>query len=286
MTAEALRSELAAYFSSRTDVAFAYLFGSKDQSRTTNESDVDIAVYLTSDDRSSSTPDIEEPDLHFPVEEEIWAATERICSSEVDLVVLNRAEAGVAAGAMLTGTPVYTADENLRTRFFLSVTTLAEERRDFVDDYVTIKERSRSLSETDRSRLVRIVDFMEDELSDAAEFEEMDRERYSTDRTFRRSVERWVENLVNSSIDAAKIVIAGERRPVPHTYRETIELLATVDGFRDKRDVIHRLAANTRVRNMLAHEYLDLRYTQVKRIVDNARETYGVLVSALKSFAT
>ena len=146
------------------------------------------------------------------------------------------------------------------------------------------KERSRSLSEIDRTRLVRIVDFLADELEDAPQFEAMDVERYATDRDFRRSVERWVENLVNASIDAAKIVLASERRPVPQTYRETLEMLATVEGFREHDAMAHRLAANTRIRNMLAHEYLDLRYTQVNNVVDHAGQTYAALVDALRAW--
>jgi uncharacterized protein YutE (UPF0331/DUF86 family) len=161
---------------------------------------------------------------------------------------------------------------------------LAEEEREFADDFVRIKDRSRSLSEIDRSRLVRIVDFLEDELSDASSFARMDIQRYSTDRDFRRSVERWVENLVNASIDAAKIVLASERRPVPQTYRETVELLQTVEGFKGQAAAVTRLAANTRTRNMLAHEYLDLRYTRINAVVDHAAQTYGWLATALREW--
>ncbi|MFW5742673.1 MAG: nucleotidyltransferase domain-containing protein [Spirochaetota bacterium] len=61
----------------------------------------------------------------------------------------------------------------------------AESDVDLADDFVRVKQRSRSLSEIDRSRLVRIVDFLDDELADAPDFERPDLERYSTDRTFR-----------------------------------------------------------------------------------------------------
>lgn len=280
-----LERRLSDYFASREDVAFAYLFGSAVSGRATAESDVDVAVYLRTEGSSGrDLPDIEETELQFPGEEKIWADVERICESPVDLVVLNRATATVAAGAMLTGSLLHSDDESLRTAFFLTITNLAEEEREFADDFVTVKERSRSLSEIDRSRLVRIIDFLEDELADAAQFDEMDMERYSTDRDFRRSVERWVENLVNASIDAAKIVLASERRPVPNTYREAVEMLATVNGFREQEEITRRLAANTRVRNMLAHEYLDLRYTRVNAVVDHAADTYGALVAALRAW--
>ena len=289
MSASTLAPTLSGYFSARSDVAFAYLFGSAASGRATAESDVDVAVYLceaaaVSPNPGRVLPDVEEHELRFPGEDEIWADVERICGSQVDLVVLNRAPASIAAGAMLTGTLLHSTDESLRMVYFLTVTTLAEDERDFAEDFVRIKERSRSLSEIDRSRLVRIVDFLEDELADAPRFAAIDMERYSTDRDFRRSVERWVENLVNASIDAAKIVLASGRRPVPQTYRETVDMLATVDGFRDMAATARRLAANTRIRNMLAHEYLDLRYTQVNAVVDGAAATYGQLVEALRSW--
>lgn len=280
-----LRRKLADYLASRNDVAFAYLFGSSVNGRAHTESDVDIAVYLLDTTAPArALPDVEEANHRFPGETKMWADIERLCASEVDVVVLNRAPAAIAAGALLTGTLIHSADDHLRTSYFLTITTLAEDERDFTDDFVRIKERSRSLSEIDRSRLVRIVDFLEDELADASIFAEMDFERYSTDRNFRRSVERWVENLVNASIDAAKIVLASERRPVPQTYRETVEMIATVQGVRELEAVAQRLAANTRVRNMLAHEYLDLRYTRVNAVVDHAAEDYGTLVAALRSW--
>ena len=285
----ALTTRLSNYFANRADVAFAYLFGSAASDRTTAESDVDVAVYFREGAAAGpaagrAIPDIEESGKRFPAEQEVWADLERICGTSVDLVVLNRAAATVAAGAVLTGTLLDSKDDGTLNRFYLTVTSLAEEEREFAEDFVRIKRRSRSLSQIDRGRLVRIIDFLEDELEDAPQFAEMNIELYSTDRNFRRSVERWVENLANASIDAAKIVLASERRPVPQTYRETVELLATVDGFRHIAEDLRFLAENTRVRNMLAHEYLDLRYTVVNNVVDHAAERYGKLVEALRAW--
>ncbi len=294
---KALGERLSEYFATRADVAFAYLFGSAASDRSTAESDVDVAVYFRDDTGSGAAgtsspagaaghalPDVEESGKRFVTEDEIWTDLERLCGRSVDLVTLNRAAATVGAGAMLTGTLLYSIDESTRNRFFLTVTTLAEEERDFARDFVRIKRRSKSLSEVDRARLVRIVDFLDDELEDAPQFVEMNIELYSTDRDFRRSVERWVENLANASIDAAKIVLASERRPVPQTYRETVELLGTVEGFKHMAEDARYLAENTRVRNMLAHEYLDLRYTVVNNVVDHADKRYGKLVEALRTW--
>ena len=279
----ALQAQLRDSLVDRPEVVFAVLFGSAVAGRRTTESDVDVAVYFRDAAAgSNSRTDVEEPGRRFPAEEEVWAGLEHTAGIQVDMVVLNRAPATVAAAALLTGELLLVRDPALYARYFLAVTTLAEEERDFTDDYLLVKQRSRSLSPVDRGRLVRIVDFLEDELADEHGFVEIDLERYSVDRTFRRAVERWVENLVNASIDAAKIVLASERRPVPQTYREALEMLATVDGFREHGELTRRLAANTRVRNMLAHEYLDLRYTQVHQVVTTAASDYGALLAALR----
>ena len=293
-----LIERLQTVLSDRQEVTFAILFGSAASGRQTMESDVDIAVYLQEIDERvpgvgesdssprSGIPDVEE-EIEFSYESDLWRDLERAARTNVDMVVLNRAAATISASALLTGTIVINRDESLYRKYFLAVTSLAQEQREFADDFVVIKGRSRSLSDIDRARLVRIVDFLEDELQDYPEFRDLDLERYSTDRSMRRSVERWVENLVNASIDAAKIVLASERRPVPHTYAEALEMLATVKGFwpdgpEAGRETARRLAQNTRVRNMLAHEYLDLRFTRVDQVVDHAEDRYGDLIRALR----
>lgn len=71
---------------------------------------------------------------------------------------------------------------------------------------------------------------MDEELADAPEPAAVTWVRFATDSTFRRATERWVENLVNASIDAAKIVHAARRLPVPQTYRE---MLSNVNAVAD-----------------------------------------------------
>jgi uncharacterized protein YutE (UPF0331/DUF86 family) len=90
-------------------------------------------------------------------------------------------------------------------------------------------------------------------------------------------MERWVENLVNASIDIGKIVVAAEMLPLPHTYRETMETLAAVPQFRD---LAADLPRNTAAQNALAQEYLDLRYSAVQRAADSAVDLYGGLADA------
>ncbi len=59
----------------------------------------------------------------------------------------------------------------------------------------------------DRARLIRYVDFIESELSDFSKFSKIDWKTYNEDRDIRRNLERWIENIVNCSIDIAKVII-------------------------------------------------------------------------------
>ena len=153
-------------------------------------------------------------------------------------------------------------------RFARAVTVLAEEFRDFTRDFAQIRGRSRSLSEIDRARLSRIIDFLGVELADGGQFSNLSRTAYLNNHALRRNIERWVENLVNASIDVAKIVLASQGLPMPQTYRETVS----------------ELVAFSRVRNLPAHEYPDVRYSEIRRVADRANDLYGALAHATQTW--
>lgn len=127
--------------------------------------------------------------------------------------------------------------------------------------------------ETDRARLERVVDFLDDEIEDAGQFTELSKQQYRTDRTQRRNVERWIENIVNATIDIAKIILASERARLPQTYRGTIEKLCDVEGFDP--EAVGALAGFARLRDILAHEYLDMQFSRFRAFVDAGPQTYG-----------
>mgnify|MGYP006279564373 CR=1 FL=1 len=274
---EAELARLRHLFEGEDRIAFAILFGSAASGRETTESDVDIGAYFRPRREDPREIDIEEEDAEFESEYELWRACEEALGVNVDFVVLNRAPATIAAAAVLTGRLLAVNDGRLYRRFVNEVTTLAEDFRDLVEDYRRIRARSASLSPVDRDRLNRILEYLRTELDDAALYEELDPTRYRSDGHYRRAAERWVENLVNASIDIAKIIVASEHGTMPQTYRGVTEALSAVSPFEA---LAADLAANTRVRNALAHEYLDLRYRQVSRVAGQARDLYGRLIEA------
>ncbi len=241
------------------EVAFAVLFGSAVSGRLRTDSDIDIAVYGDSDRALEIETErvlLDEPGIQI--------AIERAIDRNVDLLVLNRAPATVAATALLNGRTLFIRDGAIYSRYFLAVTTVAMDFLELEREFRRIRARSASLSEIDRSRLHRILEFIREELEDQPQFEQLSLRQYETDRAMRRNLDRWVEMLINAAIDAAKIVLAAERRRVPQTYGQILELIDTVPGFTDIGERLKPLAA---LRNILAHEYLDLRFVRLQSFV-------------------
>lgn len=262
--------KLKKYFESRDEIVMAFLFGSFAKETMTDESDVDIAVYF----KSEGTRIEWEANKEFAKRSEIWGAVEKIVGINTDFVVLNNAPASVAASALF-GIPLVIKNKSLYWRFYLIVTSVAEDFRAFVEDYWRIKERSRSLADEDRERLIHTADFLKDELSDFENFKGLSEQTYQTQASQRREVERWVENIVNASIDIAKILLASEKQKIPRTYKEVLLNLALLPKF-DLR-VATQLAEFAELRNFLAHEYLDLRFKEITDFLGKADDIYHYL---------
>lgn len=113
-------------------------------------------------------------------------------------------------------------------------------------------------------------------------FASIGRARYFRETAFRRNVERWIENLVNASIDIAKILLASERLAIPHTYRETLLGLCSLPEFPPGDP--EELAAFSKLRNLLSHEYLDLRYPSVEQFVHPAPPLFSRLAEVAGHF--
>src|SRR5262249_49804520 len=142
---------------------------------------------------------------------------EEITRRQTDVVTLNRAAVTLFSEILHHGMLIYSADDALRERLAAAVDDVAEDFRDFITDFGKIKERSRSLSPNDKVRLLRIIDFINDQLPDFERFAGLGQREYEQNKDIRRNVERWAETLANASIDAAKIIIASRKHPMPPT---------------------------------------------------------------------
>ncbi|CEP67375.1 Protein of unknown function DUF86 [Moorella glycerini] len=121
--------------------------------------------------------------------------------------------------------------------------------------------------------IIRRLRFMAAELEDLKAYGEMDYFQYQSDRKSRRDVERIIENLVNAALDIAKILIAGEDLEVPETYRQAFIRLGEA-GIIDK-ELALALAEKARTRNILVHQYLDIKWELIKDFLATGVATIG-----------
>ena len=131
-------------------------------------------------------------------------------------------------------------------------------------------------------RLTKHITFLEAELKDYEEFESLSWNEYNKDRSKRRDVERWVENIINSSIDIAKIIINVEGISLADTYKETVVLLSLVPGF-DKNEV-ESLSGWIKLRNIISHEYLDIRWSSIKKFISETKPLYEGFLNRVRRY--
>lgn len=135
------------------------------------------------------------------------------------------------------------------------------------------------LNKEQAESLIRRMAFIEEELKDLEEHLDLDFKGYTTQKKVRREVERIIENVLNASIDLAKILLAGEDVEVPATYRETFEKLGEI-GLLDE-EVAGQIADLVRLRNVLAHQYLDLKWETIHKFIEKGPQAIQEFVRAV-----
>jgi predicted nucleotidyltransferase len=116
------KEDIALYCKDSKDIVMAFVFGSYARGYSCNESDVDIAVYLTNESKET--------------EAEIQTYLERILKKEVDLVILNRCSSVLSWTILRKGIPIIIKDRAKYINFLLEVSSEAEDFIDFnIDAY-------------------------------------------------------------------------------------------------------------------------------------------------------
>ena len=267
------------YFNKRDDAVFAFLFGSQAEEKARDESDWDIAIYLKP---QSNDLEFENTNLDYPQESQIWGdLTEILGTDRVDLTILNTAPASIAASA-LQGTLLTIKDRRLWLKFMLVITNLAEDYRIWAHDYHQIVQRSRSLSPQDRERLERLIDFTEQQSGLYPVYRQFSWNDYNEDPRKRNEIERWLENLVNATIDMAKVIVGSKKYLVPPTYRETVRDALRILELPEEFET--RFEKWVQLRNVLAHEYLDIKWKRLEDFAKTSEPYITNFVSAVKTF--
>ncbi len=139
-----------------------------------------------------------------------------------------------------------------------------------------------SLRRTDIERLLKIIDFCEAELSDIEKYKGLTLLIYKEDREKRRSVERWIENIVNASLDIAKVILVAKNKELPDTYKEYFLEICSIGLINE--ETAEKLAEGVKIRNILAHQYLDLKWGNIERFILDGYKAYLDLLILSKKF--
>lgn len=138
-----------------------------------------------------------------------------------------------------------------------------------------------SLEQADKERLARIADFLQTEISDVnGKFQKLDFKSYRSDRDIQRNVERCLENIVNAALDAAKIILVSNKLSIPDTYREYFITLYGANLI--EKDLANVLSEGVRLRNVLAHQYLDIRWDKISKFLKTDWKDYEKFLNFVK----
>lgn len=256
------------YFQAQPSVLLAFVYGSAARNTLMEESDVDIAVYLK--DGAGE-------------EDRIWREVSRLITREVDLVNLASAPATLVSNVIKTGVPLVIKDRNLYWKLYLEESMEAEDFSEFAKSYQAIYERSHSLIPEDKTRLLERINFLKQEVAEIDRFQSLSFEEYRKNSTSRREIERWTENVINALIDIAKIVLSSEKKSMPKTYEEALREFAHLAGLPQAHAECFAMMA--RLRNVLAHEYLDILYDRIRSFLNEFSDYYEKIQEFLKKYS-
>lgn len=131
-------------------------------------------------------------------------------------------------------------------------------------------------------RLIKHIAFLENELKDYNIFESLSWKEYLEERSKRRDVERWIENIINSSVDMAKIILTSEGLAISDTYKEIVAALSLVPDF-NKEDM-EKLSKRVKLRNIISHEYLDIRWSSIRKFISETKPLYDDFLNNVRGY--
>lgn len=270
-------TQLKGYFEKNKEVLMAFIFGSKTKGTQGSFSDWDIAVYF----RPLEYLELER-EKDYPQEDRIWSDLIDILETDdVDFLVLNRAKPSLVYNILCTGVSLVIKDRKLYLNLLCKTSYEAIDWWNLTKEFFEIGERTKSISEEDKAILREHIRFLENEFSEFKKFEMITWEEYVKESDKRRNIERWVENLVMSMLDIAKIILASERRNIPQSYKDILKVFTT---FYIDSSVAEEFSEFAKMRNIIVHEYLGIKWRRIERFIENASKLFPLFIEKVKGF--
>ncbi len=133
-----------------------------------------------------------------------------------------------------------------------------------------------------KQKLLKHINFLENELGYYPKFRQLTELIFREDDDKRRSVERWVENIVNSLVDVSKNILTLENIRLPDTYKDIVLSISIVKELNI--DNAESLARWVRLRNIVAHEYLDIRWSSINKFVSETEPLFKDFLEKVKDY--
>lgn len=265
------------YFKAKPEIVLVFLFGSQAKGLARGFSDWDIGVYF----KPKEYLELEKRE-EYPRENKIWSdLIDLLKTDDVDFVVLNRARPSLVYSILKSGIPLKITDKKLYFDLLCKTYYEALDWYEFVDKFSQIKEKAGSLSREAKGNIKKRLDFLIDEFNQIGEIRKFKWEDYAKDPFKRKIVERWVENLIMPAIDIAQIVLASDRRQIPESYKETLKIFWGLYLNGDEKTA-ERFSELAKMRNIIAHEYLDIKWQRIKKFIKEAEKFYPKLIKGVK----
>lgn len=137
------------------------------------------------------------------------------------------------------------------------------------------------MNQADRAKITPHIEYLEKELSFLSLYEkEVDWKVYQSQRRKRLEIERWVECIINSTLDISKMLLTIRGKVLPETSREVLFQVAS--RIYNKEEDAETFSELAKIRNTLAHRYLDIRWQDIKKFLQIAQGIYPAFLNYIK----
>ena len=137
------------------------------------------------------------------------------------------------------------------------------------------------MHQSDRTKLIPNIEYLEKELSFFEAYKkEISWKVYQLQRSKRLEVERWIECLINATLDISKMLLTIREEEIPETSREVLfQICSHIYNNEEEAEAFSGLA---KIRNTLAHRYLDIKWQDIKKFFQIGPKLYPVFLDYIK----
>jgi len=129
--------------------------------------------------------------------------------------------------------------------------------------------------------LIPYINYLEKELSFFGAYEkEIDWQVYQSQRSKRLEVERWVECVINATLDISKMLLTIREEEIPETSREILFQIGS--HIYNREEAAEALSELAKIRNTLAPRYLDIKWQDIKRFFQIVPNLYPPFLDYIK----